>query len=104
MRPVHARRRRPPVVLVDDFAFEARDAAFHNTWNNGAGPHNLPPPRSRTDHGADPAEVPLAHVQARHQERSLMWMQEEEEIGESTGSHASSLLSTTLGGVGNGHL
>ena len=30
-------------------------------------------------------------------------MQEEEEVGESMGSHASSSLSTTLGGVGNGH-
>ena len=67
MRPVHNRRRGPPVVLVDDFAFEARDAAFHDAWSNGADPHNVRPPRSRTDHRADPTGVPLARVQARHQ-------------------------------------
>ena len=104
MRPVHAKRRETPVVLVDDFAFEPRDAAFHDTWSTGAGPHNVRPPRRRTDHGDDPMEAALAHVQPRHQRlRSLVSMQEEEVVGESTGSHASSSLSTTLGGVGNGH-
>ena len=84
------------MVRVDNFVFEARDATFRDIWSNGAGAHNVRPPRSRTDHGADPTEVPLAHVQARHQGlRSLVWMQEEEEVGDSTGSHASSSLSTT---------
>ena len=86
-RPVHARRGGSSVALADYFAFAARDATFHDTRRDGAGPHNVCPPRSRTNHGADPTEATLVQTQARRQGlRSLGWVQEEEGVGEPTGS------------------
>lgn len=54
-------------MLADDFAFAAFNAPFQNTRRSGSSPHNVRPPRRRTDDRADPSNVPLAHVQARLQ-------------------------------------